>query len=186
MDIRKQITDFKPFNDQEAQEQKTILKWMDTFDNLLSRENEFAHFTSSAIVVNHDRTKMLMAYHNIYDAWAWTGGHADGDSNLLAVALREITEETGVTQLKPLSHDIYLLDILGVDGHLKNGKYVASHLHLSVAYLIEANETETLVVNAAENSGVRWFPLEEIVAITPEPNIKKLYQKAFDKLKLLK
>lgn len=74
MKLREQIEKYIPYNAQEIKEQEVILRYMDTFDNLLTRDNEFAHFTASAWIVNEERTKVLMIYHNIYQSWSWTGG----------------------------------------------------------------------------------------------------------------
>ncbi len=72
MDLRKKIEEYKPYNEQEEKDRLLMLKYIDTFDNILVRENEFAHFTASIWAVNPERTKVLMAYHNIYQAWTWT------------------------------------------------------------------------------------------------------------------
>ena len=96
---------------------------------MLVRENEIAHMTSSGFIVNKDRTKVLMIHHNIYNSWGWTGGHADGDSDLIAVAIKEAKEETGIKNANPITNDICSIDILPVNSHIKKGKYVASHLH---------------------------------------------------------
>ena len=72
-----------------------------------------------------------MAYHKLYDSWAWLGGHADGDRDLLAVALREVREESGLTDVRPVSEQIYSLEILSVDGHEKWGRYVSCLLYTS-------------------------------------------------------
>lgn len=119
MNLQQQLEQYSPFNEQEAKDQEIILRYMDTFDNLLTRENEFAHFTASAWLVNRDRTKVLMAFHNIYQSWSWVGGHADGDANLLHVALKEAKEETGLKNVKPVSEEIYSIEILGVPAHVK-------------------------------------------------------------------
>ena len=128
---------------------------------MLTRKNPLAHFTASAWIVNPTRTRVLMVYHNIYHSWSWLGGHADGESDLLAVALREAREESGIRSARPISEDIFSLEVLTVDGHEKRGAYVSSHLHLNVTYLLEADEGEALTVKPDENSGVRWFTLEE-------------------------
>ena len=91
--------------------------------------------TASAWVVNKDRSKILLAYHNIYDSWAWLGGHADGEKDLLKVALKEVAEESGVKNIKPVSEDILSVEILTVDGHEKKGVYVPSHLHLTMSHI---------------------------------------------------
>ena len=101
--------------------------------------------TASSWLLNATHDKVLMIYHNIYHSWAWTGGHADGDRDLLAVAKREAMEETGVTEIRVISEDIFSLEILTVDGHEKRGVYVPSHLHLNVTYLLEADEALSLI-----------------------------------------
>jgi len=146
-----------------------------------------AHMTASAWVINQNHDKALMVYHNIYQSWSWLGGHADGDENLLAVALREIQEESGLTKLKPIQNSIFSLEVLTVDGHEKHGHYVSSHLHLNVTYLIEADDQEKLAIKEDENSGVRWFSLEGAIAASTEPWFqKRIYRKLNDKLALLK
>ena len=111
-------------------------------------------------MVNADGTRVLMAHHNIYKVWAWTGGHADGEGDLLSVALREAREETGVEHIRPLSPAIASLDILPVWGHVKRGKWVPSHQHLNVSYLLVADERDALQIREGENSRVGWLPAE--------------------------
>ena len=89
------IERYCPFNEQEEKDKALILNWIKTNDNAFSRENAVAHMTASAWVVNKDRSKVLMVYHNIYHSWSWLGGHADGETDLLAVAIREVKEEAG-------------------------------------------------------------------------------------------
>ena len=166
-------------------DKEVMLKYMDTFDNLLTRENEFAHFTASNWIVNKKRTKVLMIYHNIYQSWAWTGGHADGEENLLKVALKEAQEETGLDNLKVLSDGIFGLQILTVDGHVKKGKYVASHLHLDCCFLLEADEKEIVRIKEDENSGVKWISIEDAVKVTNESKMIPIYTKLNNKLKIV-
>jgi len=90
------IKNYKPYNEQEEKDKKLVEYYIDNFKDILTRENELAHLTSSAFILNKDKSKVLMIYHNIYDSWAWTGGHADGEEDLLVVALKEAKEETGI------------------------------------------------------------------------------------------
>ncbi len=74
----RQIENYPPFNEQEEKDKALILGWISNNENAFSRENTVAHITTSAWVVNKDRSKVLMVYHNIYNSWSWLGGHADG------------------------------------------------------------------------------------------------------------
>ena len=183
-DLRIQIENYKPYNEQEERDKHLMLKYMDTFDDLLTRENEFAHFTASIWAVNKEKTKVLLAYHNIYQAWAWTGGHSDGEADLLKVAIKELKEETGAEHVKVLKEGIFSLEALTVDGHVKRGKYVSSHIHLNCTYLLEVDEKDILHNKEDENSGVKWVPIEEINQVSTEEWIKKIvYTKLNEKLK---
>ena len=180
MTIFEQLRAFSPYNEQEASDRRLMLQYAQRFSDLFTRENEMAHLTASCWIVNETRTKALMAYHNIYASWAWLGGHADGMEDLLAVALKEANEESGVTA-RPVSREIFSVEILGVPGHVKRGRYVSSHLHLNVTYLLQADEAQALREKPDENSGVRWFALEDVLANTREPEMRVVYQKLMDK-----
>lgn len=133
--------------------------------------------------MNKDRNKVLMIHHNIYNSWCWTGGHADGDPNLINVAVKEAVEETGVKNFNIVSDNILSLDVLTVNGHIKRGNYVSSHLHLSCAYLLECNENEELITKKDENSGVMWIPIDKIDQYSREPHMIELYNKFNEKIK---
>ena len=181
MNIEEQIADYKPYNEQEAHDQAVMRQLFATQPDLFTRENQVAHMTASSWLLNATHDKVLMIYHNIYHSWAWTGGHADGDRDLLAVAKREAMEETGVTEIRVISEDIFSLEILTVDGHEKRGVYVPSHLHLNVTYLLQADEAQALHEKPDENSGVRWFALPDVLPNIREPEMRVVYQKLMDK-----
>ncbi len=184
MSIYDEIARYQPFNEQEERDKAEILRFLERNEDAFLRENRIAHMTASAWVVNPARDRVLMVYHKIYDSWSWTGGHADGETDLLAVALREVTEETGVTRVRPVSEEIFSLETVTVDGHEKRGAYVPSHLHLNVTYLLEADDTQPLRVCEDENKGVAWFGLDEALAASTEPwFVKRIYGKLNDKLK---
>lgn len=184
MGWKEEINNYVAYNEQEEKDKKSIIYAINTFDNLLTRENTLAHMTSSGYIVNKDRTKVLMIHHNIYNTWAWTGGHTDGDCDLLNVAIKEAIEETGVKNIKPITPEIFSLDVIEVLGHVKRGSYVSAHLHLNVCYLLEADENDELMIKADENSGVRWLPINELHNYSSEPHMVKLYNKFNEKIRL--
>lgn len=165
MTYHEEIAAYQPANEQERSDLKAMLWYLEQYgDGTLLRDNVIAHITSSGFIMNAQRSRVLMVHHNIRDAWAWTGGHADGDTNLLAVAIREAQEETGAQAITAMSTAIASIDVLTVEGHVRRGVYVSAHLHLSVAYLLCCDEDEPLRVKPDENSGVRWM---DATAISP-------------------
>ena len=183
MKIVEEIKKYRPCNAQEQRDQALILDFLEKNGDAFLQSNLLAHMTASSWIVNPERTKTLMVYHNLYDSWSWTGGHADGETDLLSVALREAREETGIEHVRPLSPEIFSLEVLTVDGHEKRGEYVSSHLHMNVTYLLEAEESDTLHICREENSGVAWFTLEEALKASTEPwFVERIYKKLNNKL----
>lgn len=186
MDYLKQIKNYKPYNEQEQADKKQILYYASIFNDLLTRENKIAHFSASSFIFNKTRDKILFIYNNIYKAWTWTGGHADGEDNFLNVALREAKEETGLKSVKPIINDMFTLEILPVWGHIKRGKYVVAHQHINVTYIFEADEKEELHIKEDENSGVKWIKIDEIKKYSDEKDMYPYYDKILDKMKKLR
>lgn len=172
------IVRFQPGDEREAQEQRMILGMIDRLgDAILTRESEIAHMTASSIIVSPDRRRTLMAFHRIYNSWAWTGGHADGESDFEAVARREAQEETGISGLKRLGGGIASLEILPVWAHVRRGKPVGSHLHLNVSYLFEADDSLPLSVREDENSAVGWLAVDRLGESVSEPPMLPVYER---------
>lgn len=176
------IKKYVPSCEQEQKDKELCLLFAERNPDCLCRKNETAHFTASAWIVNRERTKVLFIYHKIYDSWSWVGGHADGESDLLAAALREAREETGLRFCTPVSEDIFSLELLTVEAHIRKGAYVAPHLHMNVTYLIEADENEALKLNKEETKDVRWFSFADALSASTEPKMKeRVYQKLINK-----
>ena len=174
---------FEPINEQEERDKELILHSLETEKDIFDRSNRLAHITASGWVYNKEHTKVLMAYHNIYQSWSWLGGHADGDRNLLETAIREVREESGIQNVTPITEGIFSLESLTVDGHEKNGEYVSAHLHLNITYLLEADENEAVCAALDENSAVAWFSPEKAIAASTEPWFqKRVYRKLVEKM----
>lgn len=182
--LKENLEEFEPYNEQEEVDKKIILDYINNFDDTLTRQNKYGHFTSSAFVLNKERTKILMVYHKIYNSWAWPGGHSDGDSNLLNVAMKEAKEETGIKNVIPIFKNIYSIEIISVNGHEKREKYISSHVHLNVTYLLEADEKEKIHIKEDENSGVKWVPIDNVLDLTSETWVRdRVYAKIIEKMK---
>ena len=154
-DIRSQLPESGPDSLQ-------IAKWIDRYgeEELVTRMEE-GHFTAAGFIFNPQRTKVLMSHHNIFKTWAWTGGHADGETDLLNVALKEAEEETGA-KCRPIDGLACSAAIIPVIQHEKRGKTVKAHVHLNLAYALECEEDAVLRVKPDENSGVGWIDLSDL------------------------
>lgn len=182
MPFKDQISRYNPINEQETNDKKIMLNYINHFyDNILTRENEIAHMTSSGLVLNKSMDKVLMIHHNIYNTWTWTGGHADGARDMFEVAIKEAKEETGLTEIKALNKEIASVDILPVWGHFKKGKYVSAHLHLNSSYILIADEDHDLTLNEEETTGVKWIDVDKLHHYSNEPYLIEVYKKIINK-----
>lgn len=180
MGLAEDVMAYQPVNEQEHVDRELILGRL-AHDPHVADRSSLAHLTTSAWTVDAAGERVLLCYHNIYDSWSWVGGHADGELDLAAVAARELAEETGVTRARLVdagAGGIASLEVLTVDGHVKRGHYVGSHLHLNVTYLFVADPSLTLRKKPDENSGVRWVALDEVFALSSEPWMcERVYEK---------
>lgn len=187
MNYVEDIKRFIPSCEQERTDKKIILQTIEQYNhNILTRNNEIVHITSTGFTVNEAFDKILMVYHNIYNSWAWTGGHADGEENLLAVAKREVQEETGIVNITSFDDKVISLDILTTKNHIKKGKYVPPHLHFNVSYLFIAQETGGIRIKPDENSGVKWIPIDQIDSYVEEKEMLPVYHKLIKKIRQFK
>lgn len=175
--LYEELKQFRPADTAETEARQVMLREIEQQgERLLDRENE-AHFTSSAFIVNPARTKTLMVHHNLRNTWSWAGGHADGMHDLEANARKELLEETGVADARLLG-GIAGLDIFHVPAHVKKGKPVAAHRHLSVDYIFEVDESAELRICPDENSSVEWLD----VSLIAEPLFSEVDVRIYTKL----
>lgn len=173
----KTIENYIPKDDFEIADKKFMLKAYQIFGKQLFNRFSFFHFSSSAVVVNENFDKVLFIYHKIYRSWGWMGGHMDGSHNFFQVSKKEILEESGIKEVKPLSKEPISIEILPVWSHYKNGEALSSHQHLNVTYAFIANEEDELTVNKTETKGVKWILISELDQYVNEKVMLPVYQK---------
>lgn len=187
MELIEQLKRYNSYNEQEEKDKELIIELLKRDENIYSRDNKAYHMTASSWIVNKDFTKVLMVYHNIYDSFSWTGGHADNEHDLLSVALREAKEETSLMDLEILDENIYSIESLTVDGHIKKGQYVSSHLHLNVTYLFMGDETKDIKPKYDENKAVKWININDLdKEVNEKWFLDHIYSKLNQKLKRYK
>lgn len=130
------------------------------------------HITGSAWILSPDRQQVLLIHHRKLDRWLQPGGHADGDSDVAAVALREAREETGLTSLKLLSDAIFDVDIHEIPARAD----VPAHLHYDIRFLLEADPYEPFGFSD-EIKNIQWFLLEMAKGVSDSVSINRLLMK---------
>jgi 8-oxo-dGTP pyrophosphatase MutT (NUDIX family) len=131
------------------------------------------HLTGSAWIVNADRTRTLLTHHHKLDKWLQLGGHADGDGDLLAVALREAREESGLTWLRAVSAEIF-----DCDRHLIPARGAEpEHYHYDLRFMIEADPTESLVISS-ESKDLAWVEVAHVTTLNPEESMARMVRKS--------
>jgi len=180
-ELTAQITTYAPRDAGERADRHALLRALCAFGPQSLDRACPAHLTGSGFIVNPSRTRALFIRHALRQTLSWTGGHADGESDLLSVALREAREETGCGDVRPLSPDIASLELFAVPAHLKNGAYVSAHLHLSVAFLLVLAEDAPLCPQAGETDGAVWLSEKQIAQPSFSAADAALYQKLFQR-----
>ena len=130
----------------------------------LDRRERPGHFTASALLVNASRDRALLLHHSKLRIWVQPGGHADGNANLLAVALSEATEETGIAGIRIWGTAIDL-DIHRVDPPNED-----AHLHYDVRFLALAPPAAVVDANH-ESTDQRWAALEDLASLGVDPGL---------------
>jgi 8-oxo-dGTP pyrophosphatase MutT (NUDIX family) len=131
------------------------------------------HITGSAWIVSADGERALLVHHRKLNKWLQPGGHADGQTDVAEVALREAREETGLNDLQladatPLDVDVHVIPARGAD---------PAHEHHDIRFLFVAPEGATPIVSD-ESHAVRWFTGAELFAATQEESVLRLWRKA--------
>jgi 8-oxo-dGTP pyrophosphatase MutT (NUDIX family) len=135
------------------------IDFIEDHEDCFYRELWPAHVTGSTWVVNPQRSHVLMLHHKKHDQWFQPGGHADGQSDIMAVALRETQEETGLSEnsIKLLAEDIFDVDIHAIPAMGKD----PAHEHIDVRFLIEIDD-DLVVPGNDESHQVIWVPLYHV------------------------
>jgi 8-oxo-dGTP pyrophosphatase MutT (NUDIX family) len=164
------LNNYSPTTDEQS--------FKDRFLKLLEHPDAFqrthlpGHITGSAFIVSEDLTQTLLVHHAKLNRWLQPGGHADGDTNVLRVAMREANEETGLQHLTVASEDIFDIDIHPIPTR----KDFPAHDHYDVRYLVRGSTTENIVVSE-ESHDVKWVSLADLEKFTNEKSVLRMRDK---------
>ncbi len=149
-----------------------MIRFAEEHSDCLHRTCVPGHLTGSAWIVDPPRCCTLLTHHRKLDKWLQLGGHADGDGDLLAVALREAREESGLTRLRAVSPVVF-----DVDRHwIPPRKNEAGHHHYDVRFMIEADPAEPLTVTS-ESKDLAWVEIARVTSLNPEDSMARMVRK---------
>ncbi|MCX6215964.1 NUDIX hydrolase [Spirosoma sp.] len=166
------LQQYSPVDTHEQTMTQETIDFVRANPNCFDRSLLVGHITGSAWICSPDRRQVLLIHHRKLDRWLQPGGHADGDPDVVAVALREAQEETGLTSLKLLSNAIFDVDIHEIPAR----KNVPAHLHYDIRFLFEADPAEPFG-NSEEIRNIKWFSSENAEQQINEASILRMLRK---------
>jgi len=150
-----------------------FIEFVEGHPECFERTLQVGHVTGSAWVVNAENSQALFTHHRKLNRWLQLGGHADGESDVPNVALREAREESGLTQLQLFDEAIFDIDIHLIPAR----KEEPAHYHYDVRYLIQATAGQEEIQVSAESNDLAWFTLAEISERIDEESIQRMARK---------
>jgi len=167
-----QLESYLPLTAEEAEMRGRLAAFVAGYENCFERSLTIGHITGSGWIVSLDRRRVLLHHHGKLDKWLQLGGHADGEPDPLAVALREAREESGLAEIAPVSTDIFDVDVHSIPAR----KYEAAHDHYDVRYLLEADDATPLMITE-ESKDLQWVLLEQVPHLTLEESVLRMLRK---------
>lgn len=161
----------------EANMTQETINFINTYQNCFDRELLIGHITGSAWVVDNSEKFVLLTHHRKLNRWLQPGGHCDGDSDVLGVALKEAIEETGVSGIKPVNESIFDIDV----HQIPERKGIPAHLHYDIRFLFKADKDSPLIVTD-ESNDLAWVELSEVEKLNNEDSIMRMVRKTLNSI----
>lgn len=172
MQILKLLQEYLPTAPEEILFKNDTITFVNQHSNCFERSLEIGHITASAWILNKDGSHALLTHHAKLDRWFQLGGHCDGDSDVLRVALKEAQEESGILEIAPVSNKIFDIDI-----HLiPENKKEKAHYHYDVRFLLQVMSDEQIVKNS-ESKDLSWIGRQKDNLPTDNPSVIRMFNK---------
>jgi 8-oxo-dGTP pyrophosphatase MutT (NUDIX family) len=156
--LSQKIQNYKSKNDEESAFIEPFLTLLKSQKRCFYRDCFPDHITGSALLLNKAGDQILMNHHASLDKWLNFGGHADGDEDILSVAIRETMEESGITAFKPISSDIIDIDIHTIPANPKKNE--PEHQHFDIRYVMQMTD-EQIPVLSSESKDLQWMTVDQ-------------------------
>ncbi|MBV9866560.1 MAG: NUDIX hydrolase [Abitibacteriaceae bacterium] len=166
------LQDYHAYDASEQAQVQEMQHFIKAHTDCFQRSLLIGHLTGSAWIVNKDKTRVLLTHHRKLNRWLQLGGHADGDPDLLRVALREAQEESGLEDIVPLQATIFDVDIHPIPARGDEPE----HLHYDVRFLFQANDTQPLQANR-ESKALAWVELNQVIQLNADESMRRMVAK---------
>jgi len=167
------LTAYAPADAEQVATARRIRDFVAANADCFERSLRVGHVTGAAWIVDRERTRALLTHHRKLDRWLQLGGHADGDPDVLAVALREAHEESGLDELRVVSEEIFDVDVHPIPARGDE----PAHLHYDVRFLLEASPAEPLTISV-ESKSLAWVALDEVAALNADRSVLRMVEKS--------
>lgn len=166
------LDNYYPQNLHEIEAKKRIIDFVKENSDCFERTLEIGHVTASCWLLNYDRTKALLMHHKKLKKWVQLGGHCDGNSDVLEVAIKEAQEESGISEIEPISREIFDIDVHISPANLKEKE----HYHYDIRFLLSVTKNVDFVKNEESNE-LRWISrnIEELP--TKQEPVVRMFKK---------
>uniref|UniRef100_A0A6C0BEP7 Nudix hydrolase domain-containing protein n=1 Tax=viral metagenome TaxID=1070528 RepID=A0A6C0BEP7_9ZZZZ len=171
-DLVNHLKRYTPTSDEEQLYKEQILNFINEDVNCFERSNLKGHFTGSAWVTNWDGSKALITLHKKLGMFLQLGGHCDGDSNILRVAIKETMEESGITDLE-FNPEIFDIDVHTIPEY----KGIPEHKHYDIRFLIRVPSDSKCVIDLAESDELRWITKDDECNFKTSYGFRRMFSK---------
>lgn len=163
---------YSPSNSEEVAFKTQMIKFIEDHKDCFERSLKEGHITASSWLLNKDGSKALLMHHSKLNKWFQLGGHCDGNHDALEVALKEAREESGITQIHPVSEEIFDIDIHLIPANSKDN----AHYHYDVRFLLQVTSDEEVILNR-ESKELRWIGKNENELPTDNISVVRMFHK---------
>ena len=172
IDILQQLNDYQARWTQESATVQRFIDYITASADCFHRELKVGHVTGSAWLVNRQGTHVLLTHHRKLNRWLQLGGHADGDSDVLRVARREVEEESGLVAIEPIFPHIYDIDVHEIPERIDE----PAHNHWDIRYALRATESESYIVSD-ESHDLAWIEITSLTSVTSDESVLRMARK---------
>ncbi len=167
--LRQLLLSYRPIDEKDRAQRERILAFLESTPNCFERSHTAGHITGSAWVVDKTGERVLLTHHKKLNRWLQLGGHADGDADVQAVALREAREESGLENLRPISPEIFDLDVHRIPE--RPGE--PAHYHYDIRFAFQTTGEEKFTVSDESNE-LDWIKISEMTSVSDEPSLLRM------------